>query len=457
MRNSSVKEAIGALENLERKPPEPVIVAGRIVGILDDGFVLQDASGRIDVVYADAVNVGDIVEVRLASRLQPLALPQFKGAAAGKIEGVVFCADLVEVLVKCAEEFFIRQSDPNYRKMIVDTAFREKFVKRQMLTQKIRDFFAGRGFTEAETPLMVGLPGMEPHLDPFKTEFRSMPDGSDESQKKDMYLITSPEYALKKLLVGGFEKVFQLSHSFRNRETESELHNPEFTMLEWYRAYADYRDIMKDTEELALFLAQVACGGNEVVFRDYRIDMSPPWERVSVKDLFERYAGIGEETLLDSEKLRAEARKRGYAIAEAAPYEDSFFIIFMNEIEPKLGIIKPVIVFDYPVQMAALARKSVTDPRYAERFEAYAGGMELCNAYSELNDPVEQEQRLLRENVQRAAMGKDKYEVDQSFIDALKFGMPPSAGNALGVDRLLMLMTNTTDIRDMILFPLRDL
>lgn len=424
------------------------VISGRIVGILDDGFVLQDEIGRVDVVFAEEVFVGDIVEVTLSSK---------KVVGADGVSRNVFCADKVSLLVKCTEDFFIQKSDPNYKKIIIDTVLREKFVLRQKLTQKIRDFFAEKGFVEAETPLMVAFPGMEPYLDPFKTQFVGQPDASGESVKKDMYLITSPEYSLKKLLVGGFEKVFQLSHSFRNKETDSELHNPEFTMLEWYRAYADYRDVMKDTEELVIYLAQVAVGGNKVVFKGHEVDVSSPWERVSVKDLFEKYCGIDEETLLDEVKLRAWAKKHGYSVAENAPYEDSFFIIFMNEIEPKLGLEKPVIVFDYPAQMAALARKNQVNPRYAERFEMYAAGMEFCNAYSELNDPVEQEERLNREKAQRAEMGKDKYEVDRSFVNALKFGMPPSAGNALGVDRLLMLMTDTADIRDIILFPLRDL
>ncbi len=448
MRNSTVKKATESLERTEKKSVAEIIVAGRIVGVLDDGFVLQDESGRIDVVYPGEVHAGDIVEVSLSSREE---------VGDNGVARVLFSAVSVSVLVTCAADFFIRGSDPNYRKMVVDTALREKFVQRQMLTQKIRDFFHSRGFIEAETPLMVRHADVELNIDPFRTSLVRIPEGGGPAAVREFFLITSPEYALKKLITGGMEKIFQISHCFRNNEDDNDLHNPEFTMLEWYRAFSDYREIMKDTEELGLFLARAANGKNEVIFGDYKVDLSTPWERVKVKDLFERYADIDEETLLDGQKLREEARKRGYGIGEDAPYIDSFYIIMLNEIEPKIGLLKPVIVYDYPAQMSALAKKSEADPRYAERFEVYAGGMELCNAYSELNDAVEQEQRLKSKNGLRKDAGKEQYEVDQSFIDALKFGMPPSGGNALGVDRLIMLVTNTADIRDMILFPLRDL
>lgn len=425
-----------------------VWIAGRIIGILDGGFVLQDESGRVDVFFELAVSAGDIVEVKISAE---------KRVGEDGVVYNVFTAIDLRVLAKCADDYFIKKSDPNWKKTVVDLKLKEGLKVRSEILKKTREFFWGAGFTETETPEMVKLPGMEPYLDPFKSRLMTQAYEGLPAEEFDTYLITSPEYAMKKLLVSGWEKIFQISKSFRNRETDGSLHNPEFTLLEWYRAYDDYRGIMKDMEGLVNHLAKEICGGDDVVFGDYRVDTSLPWPRKKVAELFEEYADIDRETLTDRDGLFAAVVKKGYKLAQNAPYEDLFYTVFMNEIEPKLGILKPVIVYDYPLQMAALAKKSEDDPRYAERFEVYIGGVELCNAFTELNDPVEQEARLKDESAYRKKLGKENYPVDQSFIGALKFGMPPAGGNALGMDRLAMILTNTADIRDMILFPLRDL
>lgn len=324
--------------------------------------------------------------------------------------------------------------------------------KRSFIMAGIREFFAREDFLEVETPLLVRLPGMEPYLDPFKTEFI----GVDES-REDMYLITSPEYAMKKLLVAGYEKIFTLCKTFRNKETGGDLHNPEFTMLEFYRITPDYSDVMEDTERLVQFLAEKVHGGTNFIFGGKNIDVGGPWQRKKVAELFEEYAGISREIFEDVEKLRGAALKKGYSIHEQSSYEDVFFSLFLNEIEPKLGIEKPLIVYEYPVQMAALAQKCPHDSRYAQRFEVYIAGMELCNAFGELTDAVEQKKRLVAEREERKNLGKDVYDVDQSFIAALEFGMPPSSGNALGVDRLVMLLTDSARIEDVLFFPHKDL
>jgi len=445
-KNSSIARAMTLFQlGAEQMWPDDIRLAGRVIGILDGGMVLQDDSGRIDLHTDKEINIGDILDVSLGA----------KKVLINDIETVEFAAREITVLVPCAEEFFIGRDSKNHRKIVIDLNLKEKFLQRQKLINKIREFFISRDFTEVETPAMVKLPGMEPYLEVFKTKFKPE-NTADTSAERDMYLITSPEYAMKKLLSGGFEKIFEIGKSFRNREENSSLHNPEFTLLEWYRAYSDYTDIMKDTEELVDYAAVTNCGKHEIVFGENKIDTTVPWPRISVKELFEKYAGINDETLLDTELLRKAVKNKGYGADENTPYEDLFHYVFMNEIEPKLGLARPIIVFDYPVAMAALARKS-DDPRYAERFEAYIAGVELCNAFSELNDPVEQEERLIEEREKRKKLGKEEYDVDQSFISALKFGMPPSGGNALGVDRLMMLLTNTPDIRDIILFPYRDL
>jgi len=448
----------GGFEQKEGAGPEPrqeaignsgdIWVAGRIIGILDGGFVLQDESGRMDILYREEVAAGDTVEIKVSVE---------ERVGEGGFAYKVFVAAEIGLLAKCTEEYFIRKSDPNWKRGVVDLSVKEKLKTRSLIVAKTRDFFVEKGFTEVDTPAMVMLPGMEPHLDPFKTRlvtqaYESLPAGDI-----DAYLITSPEYAMKKLLAGGWEKIFQVTKSFRNRETAGHLHNPEFTMLEWYRAYADYRDIMEDTEELVNGLAKRFCGSEEVTFSNFRINMALPFERKKVSELFEECAGIGAETLTDRDALYGAATEKGYKISKSAPYEDIFYTVFLNEIEPQLGIMKPVVVFDYPKQMGALAKKSGEDPRFVERFELYIGGMELCNAFTELNDPVEQEARLEEERQMRQKMGKETYQVDQSFIGALRFGMPPSGGNALGMDRLAMVLTNTADIRDIMYFPLKDL
>lgn len=411
-----------------------VRVAGRIVGILDDGFVLQDESGRIDVGWEGKVNVGDVVELNISP-------------------GVDIQAGSVVVLVACDDDFFIRKGDSNYRKMVLERDFLERMKRRAGILDSVRSFFKKSGFLEVETPSLVKLPGMEPYLDVFKTEFI----GESQRPGYEMYLVTSPEYAMKKLLVGGAEKVFQICKSFRNKETDSTLHNPEFTLLEWYRAYASYEEIMKDTEELVESLAMELNGEPVVKFKGMTVNVSSPWQRISVKDAFRDFADIPNDVFEDEDKLREVVRKKGYKVAYDAPFDELFFVVFMNEIEPKLGVEKAVILKDYPLSMAALSKQCEENSKYAERFEAYVAGVELCNAFTELNDWREQEKRLELEREERKKLGKTDYAVDKGFIDALKFGMPPSGGNALGIDRLVMLLLDVSDIRDVLFFPHRDL
>lgn len=437
------------------------------MGILDDGFVLQDESGRVDLFYEGEVNVGDIVEVRVGVDCNGVVglggvipgarggdcVKDLKGAEA-PLRSLLDKPVVIEirVLAPCTAEFFVRNTDPNYKKIIIDRTVNEKFLQREKIIDGIRGFFKEREFNEVDTPQMVRLPGMEPYLDVFKTQFVDI-----KGREEDMFLITSPEYALKKLLVGGYEKVFQICKSFRNKETDSNLHNPEFTLLEWYRAYAGYEEIMKDTEELVESLAMRKNGKAKIIYQGREIDVSTPWPRKRVKDLFKEYANIDYPVFEDTKKLIAVARDKGYKVLDSNLYDGAFFMIFMNEIEPKLGLEKPVIVYEYPVSMAALSKRCEGDKKYAERFEAYVAGVELCNAFTELNDPVEQKKRLEQEREERKKLNKIDYPFDQSFIGALEFGMPPAGGNALGVDRLVMLLTDSADIRDVIMFPFRDL
>lgn len=294
---------------------------------------------------------------------------------------------------------------------------RQNLFLRAKIIAAIRRFFDERGYLEVETPVMAALPGMEPYLDPFETETRD-PRG----RRFRSFLITSPEYAMKKLLTAGFPKIYQLTKCFRNGEDFGGRHNPEFTMLEWYRAGTDYRGIMDETEELAA-AAGAAVG----------VSVAVPFERLTVEEAFRNYAG-----------------KDALALSDDEP---EFHKVFLNEIEPRLGKERPTILYDYPASMAALSKRKADDPRWAERFELYIGGLELANAFTELTDAQEQRRRLEEERELRRKLGKTDYPVDDDFIAALEEGMPEAGGISLGIDRLAMALLGKTDIRDVIAFP----
>jgi len=326
-----------------------------------------------------------------------------------------------------------------WEKYKTDPLYRERISKRQKIVETIRDFFASQGFAEIEAPTMVAAPGMEPNLTQFATEL-SRHDGL----KRRAYLITSPEYSCKKMLAAGVEKLFSMGKVFRNDEPWGGTHNPEFTMIEWYRAHADYTALMDDTERLV-----DACA------KSVGHPGFPVWERVSVKAAFAR-VGIDLDHCLTRDTMAEAARRKGYVVSPDDTFDDCFFKIFLTEIESGLGKDKPTILYDYPVHLASLSRPKAADPRYAERFEAYVNGLELCNAFSELTDPVEQRRRLVEEQRFRVSFGKEKLPIDEDFLAALAH-MPPAAGNALGVDRLVMLLTGAKSIEDVILFPASDL
>jgi len=299
----------------------------------------------------------------------------------------------------------------------------EKYLVRERVIDAIRDFFKKQGFHEVFTPILVPVPSIEPNLEVFATELRT-----SRGFKRKGYLIMSPEFSIKKLLAGGVENCFEITKCFRNEEEVSRLHNPEFTMLEWYRVGVDYKDIMKDFENLFLKII----GKDKMEYQGEIYDLSLPWPRISFKEAFKKYANKNIEEVKD----------------------EDFYQIFFNEIEPKLREShKPAIIYDYPISQAALARKSVKDPRFAERFEVFVAGIELGNCFSELTDEVEQRKRFEIEKALRKAQGKVKYPIDEDFLEALKAGLPESAGIAVGVDRLVMLAADAESISDTMFFP----
>ena len=340
----------------------------------------------------------------------------------------------------------------NWKRLKTDAVFRARMEKRSAVVAAVRDFFRSEKFLEVETPTVVAVPGMEPHLDPFRTSVIGL-DG----RLYDAHLITSPEYAMKKLLAGGLERIFEITRTYRNGEPWDGGHNPEFTMIEWYRADAEYTTIMTDLERMVSATARAVTGSERIRFQGKEIDLSTPWPRMTVAEAFDRYTGIDlGRGIDDPERFRAAIEAKGCPLTPKDSFDDAFFKIFLRDIEPNLGLLKPLILYEYPRSMAALARLKTSDSRYAERFEAYCGGMELANAFSELNDTAEQRRRLEEERALRQTLGKHDYGIDEQFLEAVGM-MPLSAGIALGVDRLIMLLTDAATISDVLFFPAKDL
>ena len=359
----------------------------------------------------------------------------------------------------------------NWQRMRANPALMEQFLLREQVIDAIRLFFKQDSFHEVETPLLVKSPGTEPQLEVFASQLKHL-----SGQKEEAYLLTSPEYAMKKLLVAGFEKIFQICKSFRNQESLGGNHNPEFTILEWYRTKADYTDIMTDFEQLMLFILnylreiysepkttwqkkmKVRLGENKLEYHGRVFDLSTPYLRLSVIEVFEKYLGINREELLDKNKLLKVARKLKFQVDDGSQWEEVFYQLFLNKIEPEIAKLnRPVIIYDYPWQQAALSRRKKEDNLFAERFEVYLGGLELGNAFSELTDPTEQEARLKEELELRKKLGKTVYQLDNDFINALITGMPKAGGIAVGVDRLIMLFAGVDEINDTLLFPGREI
>ena len=335
---------------------------------------------------------------------------------------------------------------------------------RQRVMGAVRGYFAAEEFAEVDTPVLQISPGNETHLHAFATEFKNL--NGDAPQK--LYLQTSPEFAMKKLLVAGVPRLYQLAHSFRNGE-HSSRHHPEFMMLEWYRANATLRAIMDDC--VSLIRAAATAARRETFSANNMVcDPSAEWEGLSVPEAFRRYADIDLLALLPSppasgrgaltatmdqltEQFAAEAQRIGVCVSGGDTWDDLFFRIMGERIEPYLGKDRPTFLCDYPVSQAALARPKADDPRLAERFELYICGYELANAFGELTDADEQERRFEADMAMKEKLYGERYPIDADFIAALRHGMPESSGIALGFDRLVMLCAGTDNIEDVLWLP----
>ena len=399
---------------------ERATLAGRIVGFRS-GWLLSDETGEAQVTLVDGsdpLHVGDIVEMD------------------GVWRAARFEASEVRMLARALRA--PKSLSPNVG---------ENLKVRARALSRIRSFFETGGFVEVETPMLVPCPGMEPHLTAFETAY------GDRGQERRLFLHTSPEYGMKRLLGAGFERIFQICKAFRH-EAAGAMHNPEFTILEWYRAYADYEAIMADSEALVYELAMEINETPHVRYKGRTVDVTPPWERLSLGEAFARYAGIEIDPGGDPERFVGSARENGHASVTCDDgYESAFFKVFLDRVEGQLGREKPTILTDYPADMAALAKLKPGRPDLAERFEIYIAGVELANGFTELNDPAEQRVRFETEALERRSNGSSVYPVDEAFLEAMEAGIPPAGGIAMGVDRLVMLLTGAKTIGEVIAFP----
>ena len=328
-----------------------------------------------------------------------------------------------------------------YLDLIANAEVKETFRVRSQVIAAIRDFLNQRGFLEVETPVLQPSAGGA-LARPFTTHHHAL--------DQDFYLRIAPELHLKRLLIGGFDKVYELGRIFRN-EGVSTKHNPEFTMLESYEAYADYKDVMSLVETMVSEICQQVLGSDTVKFGDKTINLKPPWPRLELRLAIKKYSGIDFEKFPDADSLRAAMKKRKI---EVDPQKDRGRLIdelISAFVEPKL--MQPTFLVDYPVEMSPLAKTKPDNERFVERFEGFAGGMEIANAFSELNDPIEQRERFVKQQKARKVKDEAEETIDQDYLLALEYGMPPAGGLGVGIDRLVMLLTNQQSIREVILFP----
>jgi len=326
--------------------------------------------------------------------------------------------------------------------LISNPAVKEIFIRRSLIIKLMRQFMDRHDFLEVETPMMRPKAGGAVAR-PFKTHHNAL--------NQDFYLRIAPELYLKRLVTGGLERVYEINRNFRN-EGISTFHNPEFTMMEFYQSYATYEDLMSLTEELFCFIAENVFGGLKFTYQGTEIDLTPPWRRLSVRDALIQIAQMAPDELTDPGRAIAFARKTGCDVKETDPPGKILMAVFDELVEKKL--VQPTFVTHYPVAVSPLSRRSSADPDIVDRFELYISGREIANAFSELNDPADQRERFLAQIRQREAGDDEAHEMDEDYIRTLEYGMPPTAGEGIGIDRLIMLFTDSASIRDVILFPL---
>jgi len=432
---------------------EPVRLGGRMMSLRGHGKAsfahLQDRTGRIQVYIRQdqvgeeayrlfkRVDVGDFLGVTgrlFRTRTSELSI---------QVETLTLLAKAIRPLPD--KWHGLSDVEVRYRQRYVDLianpTVAEQFRRRARIIAEIRRFFENRGFLEVETPMMHPVPGGAT-AKPFVTHHNAL--------DMDLYLRIAPELHLKRCVVGGLERVFEINRNFRN-EGLSTHHNPEFTMLEFYQAYADYQDLMTLTEELLPAVVRSACGDERVVYQGQAISFAPPWTRLSVEEALIRVGGLAAADVATGESLRQAAEARGLAFPAEWGWAKLLVELFEALVEDKL--LQPTFITDFPAELSPLAKARPEAPRYVQRFELYVAGMEVANAYTELNDPREQRRRFEAQARARVAGDEEAQPVDEDFLRALEYGLPPTAGEGIGIDRLVMILTDAPSIRDVILFP----
>jgi len=440
-------------DNFEELEGKEVAVAGRLMFKRVMGKAsfcnVQDLQGGIQAYVAR-----DEIGVESYQDFKKMDIGDIVG-----IKGKVFATKTGEKSIHAEEVILLSKSlkplpekfhgltdtDTRYRQRYVDLIMNEEskevFIKRSKIISKIRSYLDGQGFMEVETPMLVSNAGGA-SARPFETHYNAL--------SEDVKLRISLELYLKRLIVGGLEKVYEIGRVFRNEGVDTR-HNPEFTLMELYQAYTDYHGMMDLTENLYRYLAEEVCGGTKIQYKDFEIDLGKPFERITMVDAVKKYSGVDFKEIKTLEEARAAAKEHHVEYEERHKRGDILNLFFEEFVEDKL--IQPTFVMDHPVEISPLTKRKPEDPDYVERFEFFMNGWEMANAYSELNDPIDQRERFKAQEELLAQGDEEANTTDEDFLNALEIGMPPTGGIGFGIDRMVMLLTNSTAIRDVLLFP----
>ena len=440
-------------DNFEELEGKEVAVAGRLMFKRVMGKAsfcnVQDLQGGIQAYVAR-----DEIGVESYQDFKKMDIGDIVG-----IKGKVFATKTGEKSIHAEEVILLSKSlkplpekfhgltdtDTRYRQRYVDLIMNEEskevFIKRSKIISKIRSYLDGQGFMEVETPMLVSNAGGA-SARPFETHYNAL--------SEDVKLRISLELYLKRLIVGGLEKVYEIGRVFRNEGVDTR-HNPEFTLMELYQAYTDYHGMMDLTENLYRYLAEEVCGGTKIQYKDFEIDLGKSFERITMVDAVKKYSGVDFKEIKTLEEARAAAEEHHVEYEERHKRGDILNLFFEEFVEDKL--IQPTFVMDHPVEISPLTKRKPEDPDYVERFEFFMNGWEMANAYSELNDPIDQRERFKAQEELLAQGDEEANTTDEDFLNALEIGMPPTGGIGFGIDRMVMLLTNSTAIRDVLLFP----
>ncbi|NLM23286.1 MAG: lysine--tRNA ligase [Firmicutes bacterium] len=441
------------IENFAQYEGREVAIAGRVMSIRAHGKAtfahLQDARGQLQI-YLRLDKLGE----ERYGLFDLLDLGDFIG-----VKGSVFRTRRGEITVEVQEYVLLSKAlrplpekwhglkdvELRYRQryldLLVNQQVRKTFIHRSRIIQAMRDFLNQQGFLEVETPMMSTIAGGAAAR-PFVTYHNAL--------NLKLFLRIATELHLKRLLVGGLDRVYEIGRVFRN-EGISSVHNPEFTTAEIYQSYADYKDMMELTENLVSHIARKVLGSTEINLNGEVFDLAPPWRRLSLMEAVHRYAGIDFTQINDRREALEAARRAGLELEENLSWGEVLFALFEAFCEEQLR--QPAFIYDYPLEVSPLAKKKEDDPRFTYRFEAFVAGTEIANAFSELNDPLDQRERFEQQLARRQAGDEEAHMMDEDFLVALEHGMPPAGGVGIGIDRLVMLLTGSSSIREVILFP----